>query len=55
MIIKKKNTVIDCSLTHSTFYLSQLELLEGRKEPLNKTANDESTINHFTRPHESVY
>jgi hypothetical protein len=53
--MKKPYTVIDCSMTHNTFYLSQLELLEGRKESLNKTKNDEPTIPHFTRPHESVY
>lgn len=28
LYLKKPNTIIDCSLTHSTMYLSQLELLK---------------------------
>jgi crotonobetainyl-CoA:carnitine CoA-transferase CaiB-like acyl-CoA transferase len=54
---REPNTTLDVSLTHSTLYLSQLELLKEisvgsltRSKP-----KDNVPINTFTRPHELIF
>ena len=50
-------TVIDCSLTHSTLYLSQLELLkEVQYGSINRNRSKKDVaITPFTRPHDLVF
>lgn len=57
LYLKRDNTVIDCSLAHSTMYLSQLELLkEVTYTSLNRNKPKKGVaINAFTRPHEMVF
>ena len=57
LIVKKSNTVLDCSIFHSTVYLSQPELLEAVKVGINDRFKDKNKIPlvHFTRPHECIY
>ncbi|CDW74205.1 alpha-methylacyl-racemase [Stylonychia lemnae] len=57
LYLKKPNTTIDCSLTHSTAYLSQLVLMETVKITSKDKIKDKNAvvINNFTRPHETVY
>jgi len=50
-------TVIDCSLTHSTLYLSQLELLKEvlYGSPNRNRSKKDVAIPPFTRPHDLVF
>lgn len=56
-IIAKPMTVIDCSLAHSTFYLSQLELLrEVQFSSLTRSKSKQGVvIQPFIRPHDLVF
>ena len=57
LYLKKDMTMIDCSLTHSTLYLSQLELLkEVQFGSINRNRSKKDVaITPFTRPHDLVF
>jgi hypothetical protein len=57
LYLRRPNTVLDVSLTHSTLYLSQLELLkEVQYGSLNRNRSKEGVaVTPFTRPHELVF
>ncbi len=57
LILKKNMTSIDCSLLHSTAYLSQPVLLETMKQNNRDSSKNKNkiSINNFTRPHETIF
>jgi len=57
LYLNQANTVLDCSLTHSTLYLSQLELLkEVQFGSINRNRTKQGVpTTPYTRPHELVF